>query len=166
MLKNDGIPSKEELAEIVPSSKRMEKGPVAIIECFQDIPCDPCVAACPSHAIQMKEGITDKPHINFDKCTGCRLCVAKCPGLAIFVVDMTHSPKKAALSLPYELLPVPKKGDTVQALDRTGKPIVESKVLTVIGGKNFDKTYIITIEVPKGEVMEIRAIKVGKVEKS
>ena len=162
MLKNDGIPSPEELKDILPSKERFEKGPVAIIECFQDIPCDPCVSACPSHAISMQAGITDKPNLNAQKCTGCRLCIAGCPGLAIFVVDMTHSKNTATLSLPYELLPLPKVGEIVKGLDRSGKAVCEVKVLNVLSAKKFDKTNVITVELPKAHAMNVRAIKVEK----
>ncbi|HNV72562.1 MAG TPA: 4Fe-4S ferredoxin, partial [Candidatus Ozemobacteraceae bacterium] len=74
MLKNDGIPTREEYETILPTPERMKKGPVAIIECFQDIPCDPCVTACPTKAIHMQSGITDKPHLEEKRCTGCGMC--------------------------------------------------------------------------------------------
>ena len=37
----------EDLAKVLPSEERLNKGPVAITECFQEIACNPCVAACP-----------------------------------------------------------------------------------------------------------------------
>ena len=37
-----------------PSKKHLEKG-VAILECVQLIPCNPCVDSCPVHAISMKD---------------------------------------------------------------------------------------------------------------
>lgn len=160
MLKNDGIPSPEELAPITPTPERLEKGPVAIIECFQDIPCDPCVSSCFKKAIVMKEGITDKPHLISDLCVGCGICVPSCPGLAIFILDMKHSARSAKLTLPYELLPVPKEGDVVMGLDRSGKPVCEVKVLKVTSSKKYEKTYAVTIELPKGQAMNVRGIKV------
>lgn len=160
MLINDGILSPAELASILPPEERLKKGPVAIIECIQDIPCDPCVSACPRKAISMQEGITDRPHLNSDLCNGCSLCVASCPGLAIFVVNMAHAPKAATITLPYEMLPVPKEGDIVTALDRSGKAICEAKVLKIIKNKKYDHTLVITIEVPKEHAMNARAIRV------
>lgn len=159
MLKNDGIISPEELAPVLPPTARLEKGPVAIIECLQDIPCDPCVSACPTKAIKMKEGITDKPLLDFDACTGCGLCIAKCPGLAIFVINMKHSPDKATVSMSYELLPVPEAGQLVTALDRAGKAVGEVKVVRVINPPAYDHTAVVTIEVPAAQVNNIRAIR-------
>ena len=50
-----GFPSKDELAKIpgVPSENRIKKGPVACIECVQEIPCNPCEEACPYGAISV-----------------------------------------------------------------------------------------------------------------
>lgn len=159
MLKHDGILSAEELKEVLPPQQRLEKGPVAIIECIQDIPCDPCVFACPQKAISMKEGITDRPKLDAEKCNGCTLCVAACPGLAIFVVNFAHSKEHATIAMPYEMLPVPKEGDIVTTLDRSGKVVGKGKVLKVLKNKKFDNTYVVTIEIPKELAMEVRSFK-------
>lgn len=161
MLINDGIITREELATVLPSDERFKKGPVAIIECLQDIPCDPCVSSCPKKAITMKSGITDRPKLDEVKCIGCGLCVPRCPGLAIVVLDMTHAARSAALSLPYELHPVPKVGQVVKGLDRTGKAVCEAKVLKVLSAPKFDRTHVITIEIPKDRALDVRAIRVA-----
>lgn len=161
MLKNTGIITNEELKPVLPTQTRLEKGPVAIIECLQDIPCDPCVSACPVKAIQMQSGITDRPQLDFETCTGCGACVPKCPGLAIFIVNMKHSVKgKALLSMSYELLPVPARDQEVDALDRAGKFVCKAKVARVINPPAYDRTAVVTIEVPADRINDIRAIKV------
>lgn len=160
MLINDGIISEQELKEVLPPGKRYEKGPVAIIECLQDIPCDPCVTACHVKAISMAEGITDKPHIDFDKCTGCGLCVPSCPGLAIFVIDMNYTKDTALVSMSYEMLNPPAKNDLVSGLDRAGKVVCEAKAVRVLSPKKFDKTAVVTVEVPRELAMTVRAVKV------
>jgi Fe-S-cluster-containing hydrogenase component 2 len=136
----------------IPTEKQLKRG-VAIIECIQEIPCDPCVAICPVQAISMKD-INDIPKIDYDKCTGCKRCVGICPGLAIFVVKLKDD--KAQVTLPYEFLPIPKVGETVKALDREGKPRGNAKVIKV---NSHGKTTVITIEVKKDLAMEIRNIK-------
>lgn len=77
-----GIPSAEELrgASGIPSQERMKKGPVAVIECVQEIPCNPCENACPFGAIKIGDPITNLPVLDGEKCTGCGTCVAMCPG--------------------------------------------------------------------------------------
>lgn len=137
----------------LPSDDQLKKG-VAIIECVQEIPCNPCVAICPVNAISMND-INDLPKVDFTKCTGCRQCVGICPGLAIFVVKVKDS--KALITLPYEFLPVPKVGELVTALDREGNPRGDAKVVKI---NKKGKTLIITIEVNKNLAMEIRNIKV------
>ena len=137
----------------IPTDKQLKKG-VAIIECIQEIPCDPCVAICPVESISMKD-INDIPKIDYDKCTGCKRCVSICPGLAIFVVKLID--EKAQITLPYEFLPIPKVGDIVKALDREGKSRGDAKVIRV---NRSSKTTVITIEVDKDLAMEVRNIKV------
>jgi Fe-S-cluster-containing hydrogenase component 2 len=148
----NGIITTENLQ--IPSKKRLEKGPVAIIECPESIPCNPCVDACPFHAISMND-INALPEIDFDKCTGCGSCIGKCPGLAIFVVDMTYSDNEAVVRIPYEFS-LPAIGETVKALNREGKEIGNAKIVKIIENKN--KTSAISLSVDKSIAMEVRNI--------
>jgi Fe-S-cluster-containing hydrogenase component 2 len=136
----------------LPSDEHLNKG-VAIIECVQEIPCDPCVGICPVNAISMKN-INAVPKIDYDKCTGCKRCVGICPGLAIFVIKLKDD--KALITLPYEFLPIPKIGETATALDRVGKPRGKVKVVKV---NKSNKTAVVTIEVDKDMIMKIRNIR-------
>ena len=138
----------------LPTEEQLHKG-VAITECIQLIPCNPCVDICPVKAITMKD-INSPPIVDFDRCTGCTLCVGICPGLAIFVVKHNDD-ETAHITLPYEFTPVPKKGDLVTVLDRWGKPHGEAIVLNV---RTKQKTAVITIQVPIDQAMHIRNIKV------
>jgi len=147
----DGILIAKDLK--IPSEKQLEKG-VAIIECVQEIPCNPCVDSCPVHAISMKD-INAPPINDYEKCIGCTKCIGVCPGLAIFVIKVKGD--TALVSLPYEFLPIPNSGDTVTAIDRTGTPRGKALVKRVV--KN-GKTMVITIEVNKQDAMDIRNIRV------
>jgi Fe-S-cluster-containing hydrogenase component 2 len=144
-----GVLTKKELP--CPSKKQLEKG-TAILECIQEIPCDPCVDSCPVHAITMKD-INAPPVTDFDKCIGCTKCVGICPGLAIFVVKVKGN--KAWITLPYEFRPVPKVGDTVKAVDRTGMVRGDALVTKVV---KSGKTMVITIEVDSSLAMDVRHI--------
>lgn len=158
---NIGIPTKDELqrAPGIPTKDRLLKGPVAVIECFQDIPCDVCEKACPFGAIKVGDSLTNLPILDEDKCIGCGNCIPKCPGLAIFVVDLTYSEKYATVSFPYEFLPLPKPEDEVYAVDRKGKVICKATVEKAIYSAKFDRTYILTIRVPKEYAMDVRFIR-------
>lgn len=158
MLERTGIPTDDDLEKVIPDKKRLAKGPVVIIECFQRIPCDPCAISCKLGAIKPFKDINDLPIVDFDKCTGCGICISSCPGLAIFVIDMNYSDEKSLIKLPHEMLPLPEKGEDVYALDRAGSILGTVKVIKVI--KIKDKTNIISLEVPKGMAMKIRSIKV------
>jgi Fe-S-cluster-containing hydrogenase component 2 len=147
----DGVLTLDDLT--LPSDKQLKKG-VAFIECVQEIPCNPCVDACPFGAISMKD-INAPPVVDYDKCTACGQCVGICPGLAIFVVKVVDD--KVLITLPYEFYPVPEVGDKVQALNRKGDKISTAVVKKV---KKKGKTMIITVESKKDLAMEIRNIKV------
>jgi len=158
MLERTGIPTDNDLEKVIPGKKRLAQGPVVIIECFQKIPCDPCAISCKLGAIKPFKDINDLPQVDFDKCTGCGICISSCPGLAIFVIDMNYSDEKSLTKLPYEMLPLPQKGEDVYALDRAGSILVKAKVVRVLKIKN--KTNIISLEVPKNMAMKVRSIKV------
>jgi len=158
MLVRTGIPTDDDLEKITPDKKRLAKGAVVIIECFQEIPCDPCAISCKLGAIKPFKDINDLPIVDFDKCTGCGICISSCPGLAVFVIDMNYSDKKSLIKLPHEMLPLPEKGEDVYALDRAGSILGKVKVVRVLKIKN--KTNIISLEVPKSMVMKVRSIKV------
>jgi Fe-S-cluster-containing hydrogenase component 2 len=155
-----GVLSKRELSELsgVPSAERLAKGSVAVVECNQEIPCNPCQAACPRKAIRVDE-LTSVPVLDEEKCNGCGTCVAPCPGLAIFVVDMTYSDGEALVTMPYEFLPYPDVGETVDVLDRSGKRICEGTIEKVRTPKKNDRTAVVLVSVLKKHGMEARAIR-------
>jgi len=157
MLEKTGIPTRAQIDSAFPCEKRMNQGAVAIIECFQSIPCDPCATSCPQKAIAAFADINDLPIINNDKCNGCGICITKCPGLAIMIVDMTYSETHALIRLPYEFSPLPQAGDTVLALDRTGAEMSEVQVIRVVNSNR--KTPIISIAIEKSLIKTIRNIK-------
>ncbi|QOR34089.1 4Fe-4S binding protein [Clostridium sp. 'deep sea'] len=161
MLKHTGVATPEDIKGVTPSEERLSKGPIAIIECFQKIPCNPCSMACPREGIKKMEDINERPVIVPENCNGCGICVSRCPGLAIFVVDATYSEKEALVKLPWELLPLPKKGAIVKTLNRAGEPVGKAKVVNIQDGKFFDRTRIIHLAVPKAEMMEVRSIDRG-----
>lgn len=158
MICKTGVPTKEDLQKVAPSAERLAKGPVAVIECFQRIPCNPCYTACKRGAIKEFRDINDLPEIDHDLCNGCGLCVSKCPGLAIFIIDETYSEKEALVKLPYEFVPLPKEGDTVKAMDREGRVVGEARVVKIQNGKYEDRTPVISVAVPKELSMVVRNI--------
>jgi len=152
-----GYASEEELARCpgVPSRDRMLEGPVAVLECFQEIPCDPCKAACSFGAISLDGGITSLPRLDASLCKGCGKCIAACPGQAIFVVDG----RKGTVSLPYEFLPVPSVGDVVDCFARDGTWVTKGKVLKVDASERNDRTVVVTVQVGTEYYHAVRAIR-------
>ena len=144
-----GVISKDMIK--LPEERHLKRG-VAIIECIQEIPCNPCVDSCPSGAISMKD-LNSTPEIDYDKCVGCGRCVAICPGLAIFLVKVDG--EKGFVTLPYEMYPLPDVGEIVDVLDREGRKVGKGEVVRV---RTENKTGIVTVKINKDVIMEVRNI--------
>lgn len=147
-----GVLTDEQLQELAPEPR----GKTAIIECVEDIPCDPCVTACTTGALTL-DSLVDIPEFDPETCTGCGLCIAECPGLAIFVVDFDYSDKEAVVMLPYEFIPLPEKGEKVDLLDREGTKCGEGTISRVRTHKN--KTTVLSVIVPKKLAMQVRHVR-------
>ena len=158
MLEKTGIPTLEQVESAFPNNNVLNQGPVAIIECFQPIPCNPCATSCPQGAIRPFADINDLPTIDYEKCNGCGICIIKCPGLAIMVVDMTYSESHALVRLPYEFAPLPAQGETVYVLDRAGAIIADAEVVRV--ATPASKTSIVHISIDKSLVKAVKHIQI------
>lgn len=126
----------------------------ALIECPEAIPCNPCDTSCPSGAITVSGNINSIPRIDYNKCTGCGICIMKCPGLAIFLVQ--EKSNYSIIGIPYELLPLPEKGQVVDLLNREGNIVGKGEIENVIINKK-DKTHIVFLKVPHGFENEVRS---------
>jgi len=155
---SSGVPANEDIAKICPSDERFAAGPVAVVECFQEIPCNPCVKACNRGAIAMPRDINDMPALNARLCNGCGRCIPLCPGLAIFVIDMDYGEDLALVKLPYEYVPIPKAGQLALGLDRCGRELGRYEVVRVMPGGKRNMTHTVALAVPKELAMEVRAV--------
>jgi Fe-S-cluster-containing hydrogenase component 2 len=159
-LKITGLASAEELQSCpgITSPERFDKGPVAVIECVQEIPCNPCEHACSFRAIFVGEPITRLPVLDGAKCIGCGECLASCPGLAIFLVHKHYTDTTSLVEFPYEYLPLPEAGEVVPCGGRDGRFIANGKVVKVKKTKHSDGTALVLVEVPKEFFMDIRTV--------
>ena len=156
MIEKTGVASREMVKAKFPPIERIDKGPVAVVECYQRIPCNPCQTSCPFGAITVGEDINNIPCRDEDRCTGCGSCVAKCPGLAIMIVDGSKSADTVEFRIPYEFLPLPAAGEKVVGLDRAGKPVCTAKVLRVADPPAYDRTPVVTLEVERKHLYDFR----------
>jgi Fe-S-cluster-containing hydrogenase component 2 len=159
-VKYTGALSDAEQKTVLPPPERLKRGPVAVIECVQEIPCNPCEKACPFGAIEVGPDITRLPRLDLDKCRGCGLCLSKCPGLAIFLLDASGDGPEALVMMPYEYLPLPAVGDIVDGVDRTGRFVVKARVVKVDTGAGREGTAITTLAVAKEHMHEVRSFRI------
>lgn len=139
----------EEEIRAFPAADCSRPGIHPVIECTQNIPCNPCGNICAFGCIRLEGEITALPERNEEsRCTGCGMCVAGCPGQAIFLIDKDYEPGFASVGIPYEFLPLPERGTRGDALDRSGKPVCRAEILSVKKTKAMDETALLTMKVP------------------
>ena len=131
-----------------------------VMECTQNIPCNPCQDACKKGCISIGANITSLPIVvDNSQCINCGMCVASCSGQAIFLVDEDCGDGTATVTLPYEFLPLPEVGAKGKGLGRNGQIVCDAQVVSVKSAKAFDKTNLLTIRVPKEYAMKARFFK-------
>lgn len=135
-------------------------GVYPVIECTQNIPCNPCQDACKFGCIQVGKTITSLPVVDSKAdCKNCGMCVASCSGQAIFLIDETAEGEYVNITIPYEFSPLPEKGAMGKALDRSGKEICDAKVVACKVIPAYDHTALLTMQVPEEYKMKVRFYK-------
>ncbi|MES0325228.1 MAG: 4Fe-4S binding protein [Candidatus Bathyarchaeia archaeon] len=157
-----GYHKREELEEfkVLPPESIVSQKRVALIECVEEIPCNPCAVVCRVDAIE-KETLCSPAIVDWEKCTGCTLCVAVCPGLSIYLQSIKDG--KGYVTMPYEVLPAPKVDMTVQLKDRSGKTVGEGKIVMPTYQAKGDAypRWVVTVEMDDPALSyEVRAIKI------
>ena len=156
MLNKTGVPSLAQVKSRFPTREVLPK-PKAITECYEAIPCNPCSTSCPFEAITIGEDINTPPVVDFDKCTGCGICVYSCPGLAIFTVQEKED--YLLYKIPYEFVPYPEKDEDVYAINRAGEIIGDAIVIKTQISPKQDKTALLHVKVPKEYLYEFITIR-------
>jgi len=135
-----------------------------LIRCVQEIPCNPCIDACPKNLISINGSILGLPQFD-GECQGCGRCVLACPGLAISLVynDYDPSGEKALVMLPYEFIDkaVP-LGEEVVTTDLEGKEVGKGKVIAVRTREDQDRRKLLLVEVPQADKLKVAGFQIRK----
>jgi sarcosine oxidase subunit alpha len=134
-----------------------------VIRCVQEIPCNPCVEACPKGWVTLEgESIMSLPR--WDKeCVGCLKCAVVCPGLAITVVDrrFDSTGKKAQVWLPWELDEnTVRIGKEVPLTGFEGEDVGAGTVLHIRTLKWMDKRKMVQVEVDSKLATKVAGIRI------
>ncbi len=122
-----------------------QKKLVAVIDCPQQIPCNPCETACPFGAITVGEDISGQPVLNAEKCRGCGLCVAACPGIAIRLLGPAPQQGFATVVVPHEYLPLPRQGERVELAGKNGEALGTGEVAKCWQPLRGDPTWLLSL---------------------
>jgi sarcosine oxidase subunit alpha len=144
-----------------------DAGVMPVFHCSQEIPCNPCTAACPQGLIEIDPtDIRKLPSFVGEEvgqvCVGCEKCVAVCPGLAVTLVDYRRAePGYATVTLAYEFLRDSiAVGDVVTVLDAEGQVLGNVEAVNVRAVKAFDRTIAVRLKAPREYAKQIAGIQV------
>ncbi|MFH2002819.1 MAG: FAD-dependent oxidoreductase [Planctomycetota bacterium] len=134
-----------------------------LIRCVQEIPCNPCIEACPQNLITMEGGsILALPEFH-GECQGCGRCVLACPGLAIQLVinDYDPSGEKALLMLPFEFIDeaVP-MNEEVTTTDMEGNVVGKGRVVAIRKREDQDRRRLLLLEVPAEDKLKVAGFRI------
>jgi hypothetical protein len=76
------------------------------------------------------------------------------------MMNLSYSDKEAAVSYPYEFLPLPRVGEEIWAVDRSGKVITTGKVVEVKNLPSQDRTAVMTVAVPREFGWDVRGLQI------
>lgn len=149
------------------------EGVFPVFHCTQEIPCNPCTAACLHGLIRIDpDDIRRTPRFTprnekGKRCGGCERCVARCPGLAITLVDFRRDPYFPTVTIPYEFLKdTIRVGDMVTVLDTAGQELGEAVVQDVRIHEANDRTLLVRVQAPKAVATRIAGIRVQQPEEA
>ena len=133
-----------------------------VIRCVQEIPCNPCIEACPHGLISIPGSILALPEFA-GICEGCGDCVLACPGLAINLVYNDYDPtgEKALLQLPFEfnddVIPF---GRDVTTTDLEGNAVGTGRVIALRKREDQDRRKLLLVEVPAGDKLKVAGFRI------
>lgn len=132
---------------------------VVVVDCSQQIPCNPCETACRKGAIRVGEDVCALPVSDPEACDGCGRCVALCPGMAVFLLDRSGGGGKAAVTVPYEMGEEIWAGMEVWAVDGEGKELGRGKILEVRAIRGATATRLVKVEIPETWALKVRGVR-------
>jgi Fe-S-cluster-containing hydrogenase component 2 len=115
-----------------------------VLDCSEEIPCNPCEEVCGRGAIVVGDNLNAAPVFEEDKCDGCGACIAVCPGSCVYLVEEAGG-GEARVTMAYDRLPRPLKGDVVTLTDGEGASVGQGIVYRVKNTKSDRHLWQVTV---------------------
>jgi sarcosine oxidase subunit alpha len=129
-----------------------------VIDCPEEIPCNPCAEACRKGALVIEGDMSKRPSCRDELCDGCGSCIAACPVSCIILVE--EKGEETLLTMGYDRLPRPRKGQEVWLLDREGREMGKGAVARARRAARDKYLLLLTIKAPTQIALEVRNIRV------
>jgi NADPH-dependent 2,4-dienoyl-CoA reductase/sulfur reductase-like enzyme/Fe-S-cluster-containing hydrogenase component 2 len=135
-----------------------------VLHCYQEIPCNPCVHACPLDSITIDGSIMNLPEFE-GKCIGCERCILACPGLAISLIYNDYDPtgKTVKLALPFEFEISQLEGaSSVVITGVQGDILGDAKIIEIKDSPKQDRRKLIYLQVPSELKLHVVGFQIRK----
>jgi len=129
-----------------------------LVECPQEIPCDPCASACSTGAISLERELCSRPRVREELCSGCLSCLEACPVSCIYLMEEVEG--SSLLTLALDRLPRPRKGDEVILKDARGRELGRGRVVRSKKSRKDSGLCILTVRAPSDLAAITRTVEV------
>lgn len=142
-----------------------KEGVYPVFHCVQEIPCNPCVHACPLDLIKIDSSdIRKQPKIeSIEACIGCAKCLVNCSGLAITLVDYRKSQDTVRITLPCEFTQEQIGRNPLDLVDMNGNALGTYEIVSFKYLKNNNHTRIIQFDVKPEIAQKVAGFKLPSI---
>lgn len=132
-----------------------------VMDCLEQIPCNPCEEVCRRGAVAIGENLNGVPVFTAEKCDGCGACITICPGSCIYLVEEAGE-GRARVTMAHDRLPRPAEGSEVALVGRGGETVGQGIVCRVKNTRTDRHLWQVTVETSAEAAGSTRGFRQGE----